>query len=554
MFIKIFQSFFLFLFSFCRNCAILNCILALPAVLQAPGIHRKESERSLNNRTHGGYEDISSVSKPQGFKNKWQYFCTRFKTFFLRNQKRNLKVVLSVAICLVLVASAVGGAYVRHMLGLLNMNEGHGGNPDVTFVEETEEENLSFATMYDIASADSVKDLIKSWALNGGEKLYSKHVINVLLIGEDEEEGTHRSDSTMLVSVNTKTKKITICSFLRDAYTYMDINGSERYDKTNHSYAWGGAAKLMEVLSNNYKIKIDHYVTINFGSFIKVIDVLGGVRVPVTEKEADYMNRTTQIKGFVSGDNVLLDGQHALVYARIRKLDGEEERTRRQREVISSLIRNVKTSSLSELNQALETFLPYVTTNYKTGEILSLGTQALSDGWMKYQIVSMVEPAEEYKVGVHGYQTYTGHLDVWIVDYISCARQLQMAMFDRTNIEINPETHISAVDLVNGTYNHNAGNDEEADTTRRYYDYGDEETTRRRSYYYDEDEEDETTSRRAAWTWRGLNRDETQAPEETEETESRTSPFDRITQQSEEPPTEESPGGETNEEGEAMEP
>ena len=97
----------------------------------------------------------------------------------------------------------------------------------------------------------------KSWATNGGEHIYSKRVINILLIGEDDEDGSHRSDSTMLVSVNTKTKKITITSFLRDSYTYMDINGSERYDKTNHSYGWGGAAELMEVLSNNYKIKID---------------------------------------------------------------------------------------------------------------------------------------------------------------------------------------------------------------------------------------------------------------------------------------------------------
>ena len=485
----------------------------------------------MSKKENGSYEDISSVSKPQGFKNKWRYFwTTSFKNFFLRNQKRNLKVLLSVSICLLLVACAAGGAYVRHMLSLLNVSEGHSGNPDVTFVEETEE-NLSFATMYDIASADSVKDLLKTWALNGGEKMYSKHVINVLLIGEDEEEGTHRSDSAMLVSVNTKTKKITLCSFLRDAYTYMNINGSERYDKTNHSYAWGGAAKLMEVLSNNYKIKIDHYVTINFGSFIKVIDVLGGVRVPVTEKEADYMNRTTQIKGFESGDNVLLDGQHALVYARIRKLDGEEERTRRQREVISSLIRNAKASSLSELNQALETFLPYVTTNYRTGEILSLGTSALSEGWMKYQIVSMVEPAEEFKVGVHGYQTYTGYLDVWIVDYISCARELQMALFEKTNIEIDPETHISAVDLVDGTYNHDTGNEEEEGTTRsRYSDYDDEyETTRRRYYYYDN--EDETT-RRTFWTLPGLDRNETEPDADEETPVSRTSLFDRVTQSS----------------------
>ena len=83
--------------------------------------------------------------------------------------------------------------------------------------------------------------------------------------------------------------------------------------------------------------------------------------------------------------------------------------------------KNVKSSSFSDLNKAIETFLPYVTTNYRTSEIISLGTQALSEGWMQYEINSMVEPSDEYRMGVHHFQTYTGKLDVWIVDYIKAA-------------------------------------------------------------------------------------------------------------------------------------
>lgn len=446
-------------------------------------------------RSNDKYEDITSYSKPGGLKGIGYFMQYKFKPFFLRNHKRNLKALLSVVICLVLVCSALGGAYIRKILSLINYEDGDFGNPDATFAVD-EDENLSFEAIADIANADSIKDLIKSWSQNGGEKLYSKNVVNVLLIGEDEEDGSHRSDSCMLVSVNRKTKKINICSFLRDSYTYMNIKGQDRYDKTNHSYSWGGAAKLMEVLSDNYKIKIDNYVSINFESFVKVIDTLGGVTVPITEAEANYMNRTTRVKGFESGDSVLLNGERALIYSRIRKNDSEIERTRRQRCVITSLIQNVKSSSFSDLNKAIETFLPYVTTNYRTSEIISLGTQALSEGWMQYEINSMVEPSEEFRMGVSKFQTYTGKLDVWIVDYIKAARELQLAIFGTTNIEINPATHISALDLVRGTSSETY--DEPVQTSEETTEYEYETTTRRLRLdnILGRRDDDETTTRR----------------------------------------------------------
>lgn len=443
----------------------------------------------------GGFEDITSYSTPKGLGNKIKHFMSfKFKPFFLRNQKRNLKALLSLVICFVLIISAVGGAYLRKMFNLINQSDGNFGNPDATFAAEELDEDLSFNTIADIEDANSIKDLLKSWATNGGEEIYSKNVVNVLLIGEDDEDGSHRSDSTMLVSVNRKTKKITITSFLRDSYTYMDINGSERYCKTNHSYAWGGAAKLMEVLSDNYKIKIDKYVSINYQSFKNAVDALGGVTVPITEAEASFMNRTTRVKGFTSGDSVHLNGERALIYARIRKLDSEVERTRRQRELISSVIKNVKASSLSDLNNAIETFLPYVTTNLKTSEILSLGTQALSEGWLQYEIVGMVEPSEELRYGVSGFRTYTGYLDVWIVDYIKAARELQLAIYEQTNIEIDPSTHVSAIDFARGSSSYY---DDYNDSNNYETDESEYET-----HYY---EEEETTTRKSIFNWADNN-------------------------------------------------
>ncbi|MBR6939516.1 MAG: LCP family protein [Clostridia bacterium] len=397
------------------------------------------------------YEDISSNSRPKGFKEACSRSLERIKIFFMRNRQRNLKALLSVIICLVLVVVAMGGTYIRKMLSLINYDKGDTGNPDATFAEEETEydEDLSFAEISDVG-ASSIKEWTFNWATNGGEKMYGKNVKNVLLIGEDDTEGAKHSDSMIVASVNTKEKKITLVSLMRDSYTYMNINGDIRYDKINTAYAWGGASTLMKTISDDLKIEIDHYISIGFGSFKKVIDKMGGISVPITEKEARYMNRTTKVKGFTAGDSVLLNGEQALIYARIRKLDSDIERTRRQRNVIAAAVRGVKASSIPEINEMIETFLPYVTTDYKSSEILSLGTQALRENWMNFDIVGLVEPNENNGVAVNNFRTYSaGGLFVWILDYAKVAREVQLALYGNSNVQIT-DSHVSPLDMVNG--------------------------------------------------------------------------------------------------------
>ncbi len=366
------------------------------------------------------------------------------KTKDKSQRKEIVLIIVALILCTVMIVATAGVYFVRNKLDMIGRNSVT-GNADASFYYE--DENYNYSPINDL-DASTIKEFMKGWATNGGEKLYSKNVINVLLIGEDSEDGTSRSDSTILVSVNLKTKTITLNSVLRDSYTYMNINGRDRYDKTNHSYAWGGPDKLMEVISDNYKIQIDHYVSINYDSFINAIDALGGIRVMVTDAEARYMNRTTKMKGFESGENVLLDGKHALVFARIRKLDGEVERTERQRRLISAFIQSVQNASLTDLNKAIDQFLPYVSTNFTNNEIIDLGTRAITEGWLKFDIKSNAIPSEVNRAGVEGFRTYTGNLFVWIVDYVKEAQSLQLALYGTTNITIGAD-HSSPIDLVN---------------------------------------------------------------------------------------------------------
>lgn len=376
-----------------------------------------------------------------------------------RNNSKIITTAIVVLLCLILATAAVTVSTVNSKLDLVNRSEFE-GNPDVTFSYEDESTDISFpsddyGTINDIKYASSIQELMKKWATDDSKKMSDKDVINILLIGEDGNSSVQRSDTAMLVSINTKTKKIILTSFLRDSYSYININGKDRYDKLNHSYAWGGPKKLIETISNNYKIKIDYYVTINFNSFVDAIDALGGVRLYVSKAEANYMNKTTKIKGFKSGNDVLLDGEHALVFARIRKLDSEVNRTERQRRLIVSVINSVKDTSIGEINNLVNSFLPYVSTNCSNSKIVSLASVAVAEQWYNFDIVGNAAPLEENRTGVNRFRTYSGNLFVWIVDYIKDAYYLQTAIYGHSNIEIDNSKHISAAALAKQYVNYN---------------------------------------------------------------------------------------------------
>lgn len=395
-------------------------------------------------------------------------YSNAFSRFWLKKKKRNLKLFLGIFLGLVLV---FGGA-IGVKLGLdwyrkLNRIEYTDGlnfaNADQTEFSE-EEEDPTFTPMHDVADASSLKDWLKKWATNGGEKMQTKNVINCLLCGVDTEEGSDgRTDAMILVSVNKKTKKITLVSFMRDSYTYMNIDGQDRWYKINASHNWGGPATLMETIENNYKVEIDHFITVDFTSFPKLIDALGGVEIDVEEYEARYIRRTSSHKHFPYGKNVKLNGDQALIYSRIRKsdADGDLSRTRRQRKLVTALMGKAKTASVGQLNNMLDLVLPFVATNYRPAQLLSLGSQAIMQKWMNYEIEQMSCPLldvnEDGSVDLTGKDSYmmTGYgyaaEFVWIVDYQLDAQRVQKALYGTTNVEVNDYIRESPFDFLTGS-------------------------------------------------------------------------------------------------------
>ena len=296
----------------------------------------------------------------------------------------------------------------------------------------------------DVKTANFREEL-KNWAKNSNDNIMSsKDVVNVLLIGADSRGNSGNTDVMMIVSLNKKTEKIKLVSIMRDSYLYIEGKNNSYCTKLNAAFSMGGPDVLMKTIENNFKIKLDGFVMVNFESFKSIVDKMGGVTVPVKKYEANYASGPYHTP-MPYGDNVTLNGEQALIFCRIRgcDADGDVSRTRRQRLVINSMINRVKSASVSELNSYLNALLPYIYTDFEKSEILSLGVQAITNGWANYERSEIQIPTPETRTsGNMGFW-------IWVVDYQLVAQILQKELYGKTNIVLE-ENRKTLIDVYRG--------------------------------------------------------------------------------------------------------
>ena len=229
--------------------------------------------------------------------------------------------------------------------------------------------------------------------------------MNILLVGLDSRKDnyTGRSDSMILCTINKKSKKFVMTSFLRDSYVTIPGHGK---DKLNAAYALGGSNLLANTIYENYGIVVDRTAVFNFLFVIDIIDYLGGVTVDVTADELPYLNMyihdqneelynlANPNKGQINSGpgTYTLDGNQALGYARIRYVGTDVARSERQRLVLSQCIDKCKKLSTSQLNEMMTLFLPRIKTDLSSGDCLSLVTTLLRAG--SYESGSMAIPID----------------------------------------------------------------------------------------------------------------------------------------------------------------
>ncbi len=228
------------------------------------------------------------------------------------------------------------------------------------------------------------------------------NVINIMLIGIDshdkdvrEEKASHLNDSNMILSINTDDGSVKLTSILRDLY--VNIPGYKNKAKLNNAYYRGEGDLVMRTINHLFEMNIQHYVVINFYGVASIIDALGGIDIDMTKTEASainaYLNQAYKKTSKYTYDTKdksereplqrisgvqHCDGIQALMYARLRKIDGDFARTARQRHLLELLLNKVlQDMDTGKLLNLISTCLPYMITNMNAQTIMNVATAVL---------------------------------------------------------------------------------------------------------------------------------------------------------------------------------
>ncbi len=215
--------------------------------------------------------------------------------------------------------------------------------------------------------------------VNSTELKSSPDVKNILLLGVDaranESGDASRSDTMILVSIDSANSCIKMTSFLRDSWVYIPCRDTRQ--RLNAACSYGGYSAVADTIEYNFGVKIDGYVVADFEMFKVMVDCLGGVKIDVTEEEANEVTNHRGRYGNVvleAGKNNLT-GEQALAYCRIRKIDTDWKRTERQRIVMEAIIKKAARSPVSTLKM-LNKIAPYIDTDLSTAEIINAALKA----------------------------------------------------------------------------------------------------------------------------------------------------------------------------------
>lgn len=175
-----------------------------------------------------------------------------------------------------------------------------------------------------------------------------------------------RSDVNIIMTVNRETKKILLTTTPRDSYVPIADGGNNQKDKLTHAGIYGVDASI-HTLENLYGIDLNYYARLNFTSFLKLIDLLGGVDV---YNDQEFNAHTNNGKHYPAG-TLHLDSKDALGFVRERYslADGDRDRGRNQQKVIVAIIQKLTSSEalknysdiIQGLQDSLQTNMPIET-------------------------------------------------------------------------------------------------------------------------------------------------------------------------------------------------
>ena len=340
----------------------------------------------------------------------------------MKKVKRSVKIVIAVALVIVLLLSS-GVIFYLSKLNLIQFSNGKftwSGSPDMSDSDTLDEESRMNEAIADLEEKDAIDAT--------GEIYKDKRFLNILLIGTDEHTENFsenaRGDSCMIMSIGKKDGSLKLVSLERGmGVPILEGKYKGQYDWLTHTFRYGGADLMMREVRECFKVDVERYIRVNFTTFKKGIDSVGGIDITLTAAEAAYVNFGTVRTIYKEGTNHL-DSTAALVYARCRHIDSDWHRIERQRNVIQAVVTKTKDLSVGELNTLLNNVLPLVQTNFTRLEITELLLSAPK--YRGVQIKQMTVPISGSYGGMRG----LGGRSLFSVDFDTNAKALREFIYD----------------------------------------------------------------------------------------------------------------------------
>ena len=227
-------------------------------------------------------------------------------------------------------------------------------------------------TIYSYKIKTSIKDEAKA---------HDSNVFNIYISGIDTYGSistVSRSDVNLILTVNMNTHKILMTETPRDAYVKIPDGGADQYDKLTHAGIYG-VETSEKTLENLYGITIDYYARLNFDSFLKLIDALGGITVYNDQAFTALMNK----KEYPVGNIELTSGEDALAFVRERySLEhGDYDRGNNQMKVIQAILNKMTSlKSVSNYSTIISNVQDSIQTDMKLDTMMKLVNGQLDSG------------------------------------------------------------------------------------------------------------------------------------------------------------------------------
>lgn len=215
---------------------------------------------------------------------------------------------------------------------------------------------------------------------------------NFLLLGtgDPDHEGKDLTDSIIVASLHQKEKRAIMTSIPRDLFIKVDATYGQKinsiyanvlYETEEQEQAYAAIIDAAEQISGR---KIHRYLRINFSTFEKIIDDMGGItiNVPKSIVDTEYPDNHLGYQTFrIDAGLQTINGETALKYARSRHSTSDFDRSTRQQDLLLAIKENAKAKGIltspSKIKKIYERLQEGIDTDLTSREIIELASIAV---------------------------------------------------------------------------------------------------------------------------------------------------------------------------------